>query len=766
MTGTGLILLPDAVERMSPDSTESRTEPTSRDRRAFLQAGGALPIVGLDGVLPDLDDERRRRTDGEEPYVVTSPDGRLRVAVRVESTLTDARTRGRPSYEVFYDGDRILAESGLGLAFRNMAPLDRNLAVVDVERSTVDERWEPVWDATDEVRNHHRELRLTLEEAGPAARRLVVVFRAFDDGLGFRYRLPEQPGFERFVVTDERTEFRFTGDHTAWWIPPNYDSYQSLYDETPLSEVYGANTPVTMRASDVDGDPLYLSLHEANLHDYAGMTVRRTADRPPSFESDLVPLPDGTKVKADTPHRSPWRTVTVGRSAGDLVESKLLLNLNPPREIDDPEWIEPDVYMGIWWEIHTGKSTWAPGPELGATTENVKRYIDFASDHDIPMVLAEGWNEGWGTGDRTVDGAVGEATPIPFSYLYSYRQDFAESNDRFDLEEVVEYGKERGVDFVAHAETAGHIDNFEEQMHEAFRLYEELGIPALKTGYAYVSATDEYPLPEHRHHDQYMVNHYQRVVEAAADHEIMLNVHEPIKPTGKRRTWPNLMTGEGVQGMEFNAWSDGNPPGHTVTVPFTRMLAGPVDYTPGIFEITYNENYPDGADGEDPRVDTTLAHQLALYPILFSGLQMAADLPRHYEGEAAFEFIENVPAAWDETKVVDAEIARYASVARRRGEEWYVGTATDASPRVVEIPLEFLDPGREYVAHVYRDAPETDLEDNPTAIEIERRTVTADDTIEAGMAGGGGHAVRLVPRDDRNGEPAGPPEERPATADG
>jgi len=751
---------------MSPDSTNgSQSNLTSQDRRSFLQVGGTLPIIGLNRVLPELDDEADdQQVGGEEPYVVASPDGRLRIAVRVENTLTDARARGRPSYEVSYDGHRIIAESGLGLAFRDMAPMDRNFTVVDVKRSTVDERWEPAWDATNEIRDHHRELRLTLEEPGPSARRLVLVFRAFNDGLGLRYRLPEQPSFERFVITDERTEFRFTDDHTTWWTPPNYNSYQSLYDETPLSEVHGANTPVTMRASDVDGDALYLSLHEANLHDYAGMTIRRAADQPPSFESDLVPLPDGTKVKADVPHQSPWRTITVGHSAGDLVESNLLVNLNPPRKIEDPEWIEPDTYMGIWWEIHTGKSTWAPGPDLGATTENMKRYIDFASDHDIPMVLAEGWNEGWGTGDRTVDGAVGEATPIPFSYLYSYRQDFTESTDRFDLEEIVEYGKERGVDFVAHAETAGHIDNFENQMHEAFRLYQELGIPAVKTGYAYASATNEYPVPEHHHHDQYMVNHYQRVVEAAADHEIMLNVHEPIKPTGKRRTWPNLMTGEGVRGMEFNAWSEGNPPGHTVTLPFTRMLAGPVDYTPGIFNITYNENYPDEADGEDPRVNTTLAHQLALYPILFSGLQMAADLPQHYEGEEAFEFIEHVPAAWDETRVIDGEIARYASVARRSGEEWYIGTATDASPQVVEIPLEFLDADREYVAHVYRDAPETDLEDNPTAIEIERRTVTAADTIEAGMAGGGGHAVRLVPRDDRDGEPAGPPEERPPAA--
>lgn len=734
-----------------------------QDRRSFLQASGALPLVGVTDVLPDDDGEAdARQGASDEPYVVASPDGRLQIAVRVESTRTDLTARGRPTYSVSYDGDQVIAESGLGLAFRDMPPLGRNMTVVDVDRTTIDDRWDPVWDATDEIRDHHRELRLMLEESGAMTRRLELVFRAFDDGLGFRYRLPEQQTFERFVITDERTEFRFTGDHTTWWMGPNYDSYQSLYDETPLSEVHGANTPVTMKATAVDGEPLYLSLHEANLHDYAGMTIRRLADHPPSFEADLVPLPDGTKVKADAPHPTPWRTLTIGRSPGNLVESNLLVNLNPSNEIDDPDWIEPETYMGIWWEIHTGKSTWAPGPDLGATTENMKTYIDFASEHDIPMVLAEGWNEGWGTGNTTVDGAVGEATPIPFSYLYSYRQDFTEATDRFDLEEIVAYGKERGVDFVAHAETAGHIDNFEDQMHEAFRLYQDLGIPALKTGYAYVSATDEYPLPEHHHHDQYMVNHYQRVVEAAADHEIMLNVHEPIKPTGKRRTWPNLMTGEGVRGMEFNAWSEGNPPGHTVTIPFTRMLAGPVDYTPGIFNITFNENYPDAFDGEDPRVHTTLAHQLALYPILFSGLQMAADLPQHYEGEDAFEFIEHVPADWDDTTVIDAEIARYASIARRKNEEWYVGTATDAEARTVEILLDFLDADREYDAHIYRDAPATDVETNPTAVEIEHRLVTAADTIEAGLSGAGGHAMRLVPRDDDAEDgPRGPPDETP-----
>ncbi|WP_224448144.1 glycoside hydrolase family 97 protein [Haloprofundus salilacus] len=707
----------DAVERTASDSD-------GVGRRAFLAAGAAAA-----GLAPDI--ARANRTPvvndvQQTNQTLESPDGSVRVRFSVGG--------GRPRYAVQYEDRQVIRPSPLGFQFRDVPSMTDGFAISGVERNGADETWEPVWGTKSEIRDNYNELIVGLQESSSPGRSLTLVFRAYDDGVGFRYVLPEQENLGEFAITNETTGFRFAGDYTTWWIPDDYDNYEYLYEETPLSEISaredagqnvspmdGVSTPVTMRTP----NGIHLSVHEAALTDYAGMTLTRADGKPTAFESTLVPWPDGAKVKAETPHASPWRTIQLASEPGELVESDLVVNLNEPNALDDVSWIEPQKYMGIWWELHVGKTRWAPGPDVGATTENAKRYIDFASAHGIPSLLVEGWNVGWGTFEQWSN------PPRTFN--------FTQSTKYYDLEEVVQYGKQQEppVDIVMHNETGGGVGNYERQLDEAFDLYQELGIPAIKSGYVSEEGVD-LEGERYHHHGQRMVNHYRLVTRKAAEHEIMLNVHEPIKPTGVRRTYPNLMTREGVSGLEYeNFREEGNPPAHTVTIPFTRMLGGPLDYTPGIFDLTYPEY-------GDTRVHDTRARQLALYPMLFSGLQMVADLPENYDDLDVFEFIEEVPAAWDDTVVVDAEIGEYATIARRSGDVWYVGTGTNETPRTVSVSLDFLDDG-EYVATTYTDGPEADLETNPTPVEIRRFRVTADDAVPASMVAGGGQAIRLVP---------------------
>jgi hypothetical protein len=436
--------------------------------------------------------------------------------------------------------------------------------------------------------------------------------------------------------------------------------------------------------------------------------------------ADLVPWPDGTKVLGTTPLVTPWRTIQIGRRPGDLVESHLILNLNEPCAIEDTSWIRPMKYVGIWWGMHTGKYSWHEGPDHGATTENARRYIDFAAAHGFDAVLIEGWNTGW---DRW--GARGA-----FDYVTSY--------DDFDLPEVVRYGRERGVALIGHHETGGDAEDYERRVDEAFDLYASLGVPAVKTGYA----GGVYPRGQ-RHHGQWMVYHYRQVLEKAAAMRLMLDVHEPIKPTGISRTYPNMMTREGVRGMEYNAWSEGNPPEHTTVLPFTRMLAGPLDYTPGIFDLMLDDYKPEN------RVHTTLAKQLALFVILWSPVQMAADLPENYEGDPAFEFIETVPCDWDDTRVVDAAIGDHVTVARRSGDRWFLGSITDGSERALTVPLDFLEGGVTYRARAFRDAADTDWRTNPRAVEITDLTVTAGNELDLRLAPGGGQAIVFLPYEEK-----------------
>ncbi|MHA6804505.1 glycoside hydrolase family 97 protein [Salinifilum ghardaiensis] len=706
-------------------------------RRAFVAGAGMAATGAVAGPALGTGPVTAAEAAGA-PLVVPSPDGAVELRFRVVD--------GHPQYCVLHAGRTAITWSGMGFELDGGADLRRGMALAAVHRDELDETWTPVWGARSEVRSHCNRAVIRLRAPHARGRELDVEVRVFDDGAGFRYLLGESWG--EFGVLDEHTEFRFTADHTAWSIPANYTSYEYQHTETPLSGIGGLVAPEDSREEPEErlgsaatplsvqlAEDLYLALHEAALHDYPDMTLGKI-DGGPDLRSALVPRKgEGrTKARLRGPFSTPWRTFVVGTRPGDLVESHLVLNLNEPCALADTSWIAPAKYVGVWWEIHKGRSTWTDGPDLGATTENVMRYMDFAADNGIPQVLAEGWNKGWKSDD------------------FGDSQDFTTPNSQFDLERVVSYGKQRGVDLVAHNETGGGVDNYEQQLDEAFALYEQLGLPAVKTGYAGT-------IEEHHHHDQWMVRHYQRVIEKAAEHQLMINAHEPIKGTGIERTWPNFVSREGVRGQEYEAWSRGNPPEHTVTLPFTRMLASPLDYTPGIFGITWfppqSPEDPHGDSNDRTRVHTTRAHQIALYPVLLSGVQMLADIPEHYTDAPEFEFLRAVPATWDDTRVVDGAIGDYVSIARRSGDEWFVGTLTDEHARTVRVPLDFL-PGGPHVAHLYTDAPDTDLESNPEAVAVSRFLVTARTTVPARMTGGSGHAMRIVPateEDVRGGQP-------------
>ncbi len=634
---------------------------------------------------------------------ISSPNGEVSVAFQ----LID----GRPHYSVSLEGRVIIEPSRLGFRFRDAPPLESGFEIVDSSTRSFDETWEPVWGKCSSVRNHGNELSVTLRENGGLGRELGVVFRAFDDGIGFRYVLPEQPNLGEFAITSEETRFRLPSDHTVWWIPNDYDSDEHLWNETPLSQVPGANTPVTMRTA----EGMHLCIHEAALVDYASMTLEPVPDEPLTLRAALVPWPDRVLVRGRTPFRTPWRVVLITDRAGGLIESNLILNLNEPCALEDTSWIRPMKYIGIWWGLHIKRQTWHAGPTHGATTANAMRMIDFAHDHGIPGVLIEGWNTGW---DRWgSDGAFDFVTPYP----------------DFDLESVARYASRRGVALIGHHETGGDVPSYERMMEEAFAQCERLGIHAVKTGYA----GGIFPRGQY-HYGQWMVNHYRRVIESAASHRIMLDAHEVIKPTGEERTWPNMMTREAARGMEYNAWSEGNPPEHTTILPFTRIVAGPLDYTPGIFDVQF-----DATMGRSTH--TTLANQLALYVVLWSPLQMAADLIENYEGHPAFPFIEAVPCDWDETVGVDGAIGDHVTVARRSGREWFLGSVTDENARALEVALSFLEPGVVYAARIYADGPGADWETNPGSLAIREEQVMAVDTLAVELAPGGGQAVQFTP---------------------
>ena len=522
-------------------------------------------------------------------------------------------------------------------------------------------------------------------------------------------------------MTDELPEFRFAADGDSWTIPASFDTYELLYRKLPLSELADANTPATFK---VGG--LYGSIHEAALYDFPEMTLRKTDGL--AFKSDLAPLPDGTKAHVGNKFTTAWRTVQLAPDAVGLINSSLILNLNEPSKIGDTSWIRPMKYVGVWWGMHLGVETWAMDDRHGATTENAKRYIDFAAANNIQGVLFEGWNEGWE------------------NWGGSQSFDFTKPYADFDIAEIVRYARERGIEIIGHHETGGNIPDYERQLERAVKWYADLGIHNLKTGYAGgISGGNN-------HHGQYMVRHYQHVVETAAKYRMTVNAHEPIKDCGIRRTWPNMMSREGARGKEWDAWSAGNPPSHEVTLPFTRLLAGPMDFTPGTFDILYENtrNSPrrklwNCGPEVDMRVNTTLAKQIAEWVIIYSPVQMASDLIENYEGHPAFRFFRDFDADCDWSRALAGEPGEFVAVVRRAGENYFLGAATDEQPRTLSLPLDFLKPGTKYRATIYADGPDADWKTNPTSYTISEREVSAADTLEVAMAPGGGQAVSFMP---------------------
>ena len=635
--------------------------------------------------------------------LVSSPDGAVTVTVGVKNN--------QPYYTMNYHSKIIVLPSHLGFQIDN-GNIGSHVKMTGKQYASKDETWSQVWGEDELVRNHYNELTVSFQEQTGAKKKMDVQFRVFNDGIGFRYILPEKIKGEKYCVQEELTEIALAHDAKAWSIPSNHTEYfEGIYTCDLLSKKDTVCTPLTIAYE----DSLFLAIHEAALKDYASVNLTpRPAEKGVMLLTALTPWQSGVKVYVEGELKTPWRTITIGKTAGDLMTSRLMLNLNEPTQIKDTSWIEPGRYIGIWWSIHKKQNTWEMGPQHGATTENVKRYMDFAARHGFSGVLAEGWNPDWGQGEQV-------------TYLKSYPD--------FDIDEVCRYAQQKGVRFIGHMESWGRASLIEQEMDEAFAWYQKLGIRVVKTGYV-GHLMDGKELAK----SQYGIRHYRKVIETAAKYQIMIDNHEPAMPTGIQRTWPNLMTQEGVRGQEYNAWDrrGGNPPSHTVTLPFTRGLAGPTDFTPAIF------NFSEIVPGTHPH--STLAKQLGEFVVIYSPLQMAADAIENYEGQPALTFIESCPTTWSKTLVPSGEIGQYITVARRErgdGGRWFIGSITNETARQIELPLSFLDADTTYRAIIYEDAADADYETNPYAMTIRQTEVTRESILHLNLARSGGAAIMI-----------------------
>ena len=642
---------------------------------------------------------------------VSSPDGHI-------STTFLLDEQGQPFYRVAVGDSLLIANSALGFIEKKGLALDKGFRLKKTVFSSKDETWHQPWGENKTNRNHYNEMAVVL--TNDDAVDLTLRFRVFNDGLGFRYEYAA-PKVDSLLIMDELTAFRFCQKATSWSIPASAETYELLYRQLPLAEVETANTPFTFKTN----GGLYGSIHEAALYDFPEMTLKREQGE---LKADLAPWPDGVKARKGNRFATSWRTIQLAPEAVGLVNSALILNLNEPCVLKDTDWIRPMKYVGVWWGMHLGIETWQMDDRHGATTENAKRYIDFAAKNHIDGVLFEGWNEGWES--------------------WGGRQhfDFTKPYADFDMEEIARYAAEKGVEIIGHHETGGNIPNYERQLDKAMQWYTDHGVHVLKTGYA-----GGFP-GGLSHHGQYGVNHYQKVVETAARHRMTVDAHEPIKDTGIRRTWPNMMTREGARGMEWNAWSEGNPPSHHVMLPFTRLLSGPMDYTPGTFDILFlnTKDSPrrkkwNDQDKGNSRVNTTLAKQLANWVILYSPLQMASDLIEHYEGHPAFQFFRDFNPDCDESRALAGEPGEFIAVVRRCKDQYFLGAATNEEPRTLEVKLDFLQPGVSYRAVVYADGDQADWKTNPTDYQIVEQIVDASMSLPVRMAPGGGQAISFMP---------------------
>ena len=678
---------------------------------------------------------------------ITSPDGNLYLDFTVNA-------QGEPVYQLFYKGKAVVKPSKLGLELKDDPGLMDNFTLSGTETSTFDELWKPVWGEVAQVRNHYHELAVTLEQKAQN-RNMIIRFRLYNDGLGFRYEFPLQRNLNYFIVKEEHTQFAMTGDHIAFWIPGDYDTQEYDYTQSKLSEIRGLmKSAVTVNASQFVFSPtgvqtslqmktaegLYINLHEAALVDYSCMHLNLD-DKNLIFESWLTPDVLGNKAYMQAPSKTPWRTIIVSDDARAILASKLTLNLNEPCAYDDVSWIKPVKYIGVWWEMITGMKSWSYTDELlamrfgendytkikpngrhAANNENVKRYIDFAAEHGIDQVLVEGWNEGW-------ESWGGSSRDFVFDFVTPYPD--------FDVKMLNAYAQSKRVRLMMHHETSASVRNYERHLDKAYQFMVDHGYNSVKSGYV----GDIIPRGEH-HYGQWMNNHYLYAVKKAAEYKICVNAHEAVRPTGLCRTYPNLLGNESARGTEFEPY-DGNKPFHTTLLPFTRLIGGPMDYTPGIFDIclTFLNRENHG------QIHTTLAKQLALYVTLYSPLQMAADLPESYERHLdAFQFIKDVAVDWDDSKYLEAEPGDYITVARKaKGTgNWFVGGITDENARVSTFTLDFLEPGKEYVATLYADAKDADYEKNPTAYQIKKGIVTGKTKMSVKLARSGGFGLSLI----------------------
>lgn len=631
---------------------------------------------------------------------------------------------GTARYQVQRLGQTVVEESRLGFELRD-GRLDRDFHVVGQQRRSVDETWEQPWGERRLTRNHYNELTVQLAQTTAGGRRLDVVFRVHDDGLGLRYVFPQQPNLHEAIIDEELTEFAIAAESTAWWIPAGEPiHYEYLYQRTPLREVPRVHTPLTLRSS----DGLHVAIHEAALVDYAGMWLQRSEGQ--RLRAQLSPAAEGWKVRRTLPFATPWRTLQIADRAGGLVESDLILNLNEPNALGDVSWVQPGKYLGVWWSMHLDEESWATGPRHAATTAKTRKVIDFAAAHGFRGVLVEGWNPGW-NGNWVGNG---------------YAFDFTRATDDFDIEALAAHAAAKGVRLVGHHETGCAIEHYEGQLDAALDLYARLGIDQFKTGYVCDDGQVDRRNPaggglwREWHDGQFMARHHLKVVQEAARRRLSVNPHEPIKDTGLRRTYPNWISREGARGMEYNAWGQPpNPPEHEVNLVFTRMLSGPFDYTPGVLSLK-------GRHGQ--AIPSTLARQLALYVVLYSPIQMAADLPEHYlQHREAFRFIEDVAVDWEHSVVLQGEVGDYVTIVRRdrHSDDWYLGSITDEHGRVLPVSLGFLQPGVRYRAEIYRDGDGADYRRNPFAFQRETREVDSTDDLTLVLAPGGGQAVRFTP---------------------